>query len=138
MKKIITLLLTILLFSCSSNSDDNNNSSILITPPSWIQGTWLQTVSTDPLTVNPVFKFKSNDFCALTSNIEVCQAQSLQQASQGGASVNVEQTITDSEYKLSITIQGQTTSYRFVKINNTKIEYINPIVGLPNLPLTKQ
>ena len=139
MKKILLISLTFLFLSCSSSSDDNsNNSSNQITPPSWIQGTWLQTMSTDPLITNPVFRFKSNDFCVISSSLEICQAQSIQQAAQSGASTNVEQTINDNEYRLSMTIQGRTTTYRFIKISNTKIEYVNPTNGLPNLPLTKQ
>lgn len=139
MKKILLISLTFLFLSCSSSSDDNtSNSSNQITPPSWIQGTWLQTMSTDPLITQPFLRFKPNDFCVISSSLETCQAQSIQQAAQSGASTNVEQTINDNEYRLSMTIQGQTTSYRFIKISNTKIEYVNPTNGLPNLPLTKQ
>lgn len=139
MKKILLISLTFLFLSCSSSSDDNaSNSSNQITPPSWIQGTWLQTMSTDPLITQPVFRFKPDDFCVISSSIEICQAQSILQAAQSGASTNVEQTINDNEYRLSMTIQGQTTTYRFIKISNTKIEYVNPTNGLPNLPLTKQ
>jgi hypothetical protein len=139
MKKILLISLTFLLISCSSSSDDNsNNVTNQITPPSWIQGTWLQTMSTDPLITQPVFRFKPNDFCVLSSNVEVCNAQNIQQAAQSGATTSVQQTITDSEYTLSMTIQSQTTTYSFIKISNTKIEYVNPTNGLPNLQLTKQ
>lgn len=139
MKKILLISLTFLFLSCSSSSDDNsNNSSNQITPPSWIQGTWLQTTSTDPLITDPFCRFKSNDFCFILSSSEICQAQNIQQAAQSGASTNVEQIINDNEYELSMTIQGLTTTYRFIKISNTKIEYVNPTNGLPNLPLTKQ
>ena len=139
MKKVLLIGLTFLFLSCSSSSDENSsNSSNQITPPSWIQGTWLQTMSTDPLITQPLFRFKPNDFCVISSGVEICQAQNIQQAAQSGASTNVEQTINDNEYRLSMTIQGQTTTYRFIKISNTKIEYVNPTNGLPNLPLTKQ
>lgn len=139
MKKVLLIGLTFLFLSCSSSSDENSsNSTNQITPPSWIQGTWLQTMSTDPLITQPLFRFKPNDFCVISSSVEICQAQNIQQAAQSGASTNVEQTINDNEYRLSMTIQGQTTTYRFIKISNTKIEYVNPTNGLPNLPLTKQ
>lgn len=139
MKKILLISLTFLLIYCSSSSDDNStNVANQITPPSWIQGTWLETTSTDPLITQPVFRFKSNDFCVLSSNVEACNAQNIQQAAQSGATTNVQQTITDSEYTLSMTIQSQTTTYSFIKISNTKIEYVNPTNGLPNLQLTKQ
>lgn len=139
MKKIILISLTLLFLSCSSSSDDNaNNSNNQITPPSWIQGTWLQTMSTDPVITQPLFRFKPNDFCVLSSILEICNAQNIQQASQAGATTNVQQTIKDSEYTLSITIQSLTTTYSFIKISNTKIEYVNPTNGLPNVLLTKQ
>lgn len=139
MKKNLLISLTFLFLSCSSSSDDNSsNSSNQITPPSWIQGTWLQTLSTNPLITQPFFRFKPNDFCIITSNLEICQAQSIQQSPQSGASTSVEQKINDNEYRLSITTQGLTTTYRFIKISNAKIEYVNPTNGLPNIPLTKQ
>jgi hypothetical protein len=62
----------------------------------------------------------------------------IQQALQAGLTTNIQQTITDSAYTLSMTIQSQTTTYSFIKISNTKIEYVSPTNGLPNLPLTKQ
>lgn len=139
MKKNLLISLTFLFLSCSSSSDDNSsNSSNQITPPSWIQGTWLQTLSTNPLITQPSFRFKPNDFCIITSNLEICQAQSIQQSPQSGVSTSVEQKINDNEYRLSITTQGLTTTYRFIKISNAKIEYVNPTNGLPNIPLTKQ
>ncbi len=139
MKKILLISLTFLFLSCSSSSDDNaNNSNNQITPPSWIQGTWLQTIATDPLITQPLFRFKPNDFCVLSSSLEICNAQNIQQASQVGATTNVQQTITDNEYTISITIQSQTTTTSFIKISNTKIEYVNSTIGLPNLQLTKQ
>ena len=136
-KPFILLLASFILLSCSS-SDDSNNNENAINPPSWIQGTWLQTMSTNPLITQPIFRFKSNDFCVLSSNLEICNAQNIQQASQAGAKTSIQQTITDSEYTLSMTIQGQTTTYSFIKISITKIEYVNPTNGLPNLSLTKQ
>lgn len=139
MKKNLLISLTFLFLSCSSSSDDNSsNSSNQITPPSWIQGTWLQTLSTNPLITQPSFRFKPNDFCIITSNLEICQAQSIQQSPQSGVATSVEQKINDNEYRLSITTQGLTTTYRFIKISNAKIEYVNPTNGLPNIPLTKQ
>jgi hypothetical protein len=137
MKKIILLFSITLLFSCS-NSDNDNINNYSITPPSWIHGTWAIVYTTDPVVIQPAFKFKSNDFCVISSSTELCQATSLEQAAQSGANVLVEQTITDTEYELKMTILSQTTTYNFIKINDTKIEYVNPTIGLPNTPLYKQ
>lgn len=140
MKKLVlrTFVLVIILTSCSSNSDSNESNNNSITPPSWIQGIWLQTQSTDPLIISKFCKFTNNDFCVFASSTEICNAQSIQQAAQSGATTNIQQTISDDVYELSLTIQSQTTSYKFIKISSTKIEYVNPISGLPNLPLTRQ
>lgn len=139
MKKLILFSLMAIFFSCSSDSNNEESSSNnQITPPSWIQGTWIQTLATAPLITQPLFRFKSNDFCLVSSNMELCNAESIKQVSQAGAKTNIQQTITDNEYTLSMTIQGQTTTYSFIKISNTKIEYVNPTNGLPNLSLTKQ
>jgi major membrane immunogen (membrane-anchored lipoprotein) len=140
MKKIIFLFAISMLLACSK-SDENKVDTInqnKITPPVWIQGTWLNVFSTNPFTATPFCKFTNSDFCVISSSLENCIAQSIQQASQAGASTNVQQTITDNNYKLTYTIQGQTSTYQFIKISNTKIEYVNPTVGLPNLSLTKQ
>ena len=138
MKKILLISLTFLILNCSTNSDNQSVSNVQITPPSWIQGTWLQTLSTDPLITQPVYRFSENDFCVISSSIETCHAQNLQQASQSGGNVNVEQIITATEYELKITVVSQTTKYNFIKINDTTIEAVNPTNGLPNLTLTRQ
>ena len=138
MKKNLLICLTFLFLSCSSSDDSQSSTTNQISPPSWIQGTWIQTISTDPLITQPLFRFKTNDFCLLSSNLEICNAQNIEQAAKAGITTNVQQTVTDSEYILSMTIQSQTTTYRFIRISSTKIEYVNPINGLPNIPLTKQ
>lgn len=138
MRKLILFSLMTIFFSCSSDSNDEPSSlNNQITPPSWIQGTWLQTMSTNPLITQPIFRFKSNDFCVLPSNLEICNAESIKQALQAGAKTSIQQTITDSEYTLTMTIQGQTTTYSFIRKSTTKIDYVNPTNGLPNLSLTK-
>jgi hypothetical protein len=125
MKKLLFVFTALLLFSCSSSSDDNNNSSNLFNPPTWIH----QIVS---------FVFKKNDFCTKALNLEICLNENLVTAKKSGASVNVDEAISESEYKFSYTIQGQTSYYHFIKISNTKIELVNPTQGLPNDALIKQ
>lgn len=132
MKKLLFVFTALLLFSCSSSSDDNNSSNSLFHPPTWIQGTWKDI---DGITG---FTFKKNDFCSLAVNFETCLNENLVAAKKAGASVNVDETISESEYKFSYTIQGSTTYFHFKKITNTKIELVNPIQGMPNAPLIKQ
>jgi YHS domain-containing protein len=136
MKKYILFFCIIFLISCSSSDSDNNSNSSLH-PPSWIQGTWAQVI-TDPIIIIPFCKFTSNDFCLIASNLETCIRQPLENASQSGANVNVDETISDTEYKFSYSIEGQTYYYHFIKISDTKIEFVNPNQGLPNVPLFKQ
>jgi hypothetical protein len=129
MKKLLFAFTSLLLLSCSTSSDDDNNSSNLFNPPSWIQGTWSNEIAG--------FVFKKNDFCSKVSNLEICLNESLVAAKKSGASVNVDEDTSESEYKFSYTIQGQTSYYHFIKISNTKIELVNPNQGLPNAPLIK-
>lgn len=140
MKKSLIIFLTVLLFSCSSSDDKNESSTsnISITPPSWIQGTWLQVLSNSPYIAEPTLRFKSDDLCLLTSSLEQCNAENLRQSARIGVLTKVEQVITDKEYKLSITIQSQTVTYHFIKINSSKIEWVYFNNGLGNLSLIKQ
>lgn len=130
MRKLLFVLSLVILFSCSSSSDDDNSSN-LFNPPSWIQGTWKDGLSLG-------YRFSSNDFCLLASSLETCHRQTLEHFQKSGASVNVDEDISENEYKFSYTIQGQTSYYHFKKITNTKIELVNPVQGQPNTALTKQ
>jgi len=141
MKKLISLLFIIFLFvNCSNSSDDDNSSSSSnsITPPSWIQGTWSQIISNNPYIAEPTLRFKNDDFCALVSSFEQCNAENIKQSTRIGIPTKVEQVISDKEYKLTITIQSQTAVYHFIKINPSKIEWVYYNNGLPNLQLIKK
>ena len=139
MKQLIFVSLIFLFISCSSDSDESqSNTANQITPPSWIQGTWSQRIgSPNDYTYLPTFRFKPNDFCSLNSNIETCFGNSIQQSNGG---VTSSQVINENEYKLTITINGsQTTTYHFLKINDTKIEYVvEPSSVYDNLELFKE
>lgn len=129
MRKLLFVLSLVILFSCSSSSDDDNSSN-LFNPPSWILGTWSNEIAS--------FVFKKNDFCTRVSNLESCLNDNLLAAKKTGVSVNVDEEISENEYKFSYTIQGQTSYYHFKKITNTKIEFIDPVQGQPNTPLFKR
>ena len=128
MKKILFLSIVTILFSCSSDDDKNNNKN-QITPPAWIQGTWDNSNGV-------AYKFKSNDFCTMILNFENCTAATIELSSTGGFTTNVEQTITDTEYKLSYTVANSTVTYRFIKISATKIKDVS--VSDDGAILTKQ
>ena len=129
MKKLFLILtIAILSVSCSSSDDSSNNSSQL-NPPSWIQGTWA-VVYTDPVIIQPFCRFTSDKFCTIASNQEICLMEN--------EATTVTQTSTDSSFSFSYTTAGQTSSFAFIKISSTKIEYVNPNQGLPNLQLDKQ
>lgn len=135
-KYLILLLITVLVVSCSSSNDDVSQNSNTLNPPDWIKGTWAyKSGSPGEYTYTPIYNFKNNDFCSIIGNTEFCTMQS-----QGSMSViKVTETKTDTDYKFSFTVQGITTSYHFIKISNTKIEYVKPVQGISlNQELFKQ
>lgn len=135
MKKILYLFSILLFVSCSS-SDDSNDGNSLINPPNWIQGTWAQ-INEDPYIEIPFCKFKSDDFCTITSSTDICIKLSLEASQLAGGSVDVNETISPTQYKLSYSISGFETSHHFIKISDSEIEYINANAGLPNINLIK-
>lgn len=131
MKNLLIVFTALLLFSCSSSSDDNNSSNSNFHPPAWIQGTWKDDMSFG-------YKFSTNDFCTIVSLSEICLRETLEQAKKSGANVKVNEEISENTYKFSYTVQGLTSTYHFIKISNTKIEFVNPTQGLPNISYIKQ
>lgn len=134
MKKLLFVFTALLLFSCSSSSDDNNNSSNSdFHPPAWIQGTWKDDTSFG-------YKFTSDNVCLLVSINQNCFKEMINNYNASipnSSSVN-ESIKSDTEYKFSYTVQGTTQYFHFKKITNTKIEFVNPTQGLPNIPYIKQ
>lgn len=125
MKKIIALFLIFsVLYSC--NSDDNGNSSSSLNPPEWIQGRWLESGGMSG------FHFKTNDFCSITFSSEMCYVE-LFNSLPNQQQVIFEETIKNNDvyefnYKTTGMGAGQTVFYRFERISNSKILYINPIM----------
>lgn len=120
-----TVLLTL---SCSfdDNSSNNaNNNSSKITPPAWIQGTWAEEgIYYDTGSVFG-FKFVANDFCTVSPGSENCYAYLLT-SSQG--QVQIEQFISDNEYKAIMKTAGQSnTLFHLVKVNSSEIKNISII-----------
>ncbi|NRT14699.1 hypothetical protein HNP99_001043 [Flavobacterium sp. 28A] len=139
MKKILLLSLTLAfsLISCSSPDSSDNNSTTSINPPSWMQGTWsIDYGYDDEPDLTPLFKFKNNDFCVL-SGIEICYAEYLKQISKTGIKAEIEQSVTENEYKLSITTQSVKATYNFYRVSSNKIKYNNPDAGSVFVDLVK-
>ncbi|QSW88305.1 hypothetical protein J0383_18830 [Flavobacterium endoglycinae] len=136
MKKIYILLLTtLIIFSCSSSEDSNSKNNSL-NPPAWIQGTWAQKYgSNGSYTYQPTFIFTKNDFCTISLNSSSCISESLNNTPD----LKINESRTNSEYKFSLKTNGVTTSYRFIKVSDSKIEYdIYPDQNVPNMELFKQ
>lgn len=110
MKKVFLLFLTASLFACSSD-DSSETTTQLFNPPIWIQGTWMD--NSNPPTGG--FKFTSDDLCALNFNTEMCFK---------GTSVTTQETISDTEYKVSIGVANSTNIYHFKKVSPTQIKYV--------------
>lgn len=69
-------------------------------------------------------------------NIEDCTAEVIELSSKAGFTTNIEQTITDTEYKLSYTSANSTITHRFIKISATKIKDVS--ISEDGDALTKQ
>lgn len=133
MKKLLFMASTVMLtLSCSSSDDSsannsNNNSSSKITPPAWIQGTWVDKDTYDEVGYKIGFVFKSNDICMLNISHETCWKESvdLHNNTPNAPKATVNQNISDTEYKCSITLASQTIYYNFQKINSNTIKNID-------------
>lgn len=112
MKKILLLsLLFIGLISCSSSDDGNKANQI--TPPSWIQGTWLLEGSP----VSSGYKFSSNDFCLIALTSATCHKDTLELYEGSEITTNVTQEISDSNYSIEVTIGSSIQTYNFEKVS---------------------
>lgn len=124
MKKLLLFACTIAFtVACSSNDDNssnNSNNNANITPPAWIQGTWLMEGSQ-----NFGYKFYSNDICQTQLTSDVCMKETINLYQGYQAVTNVTQQISDTEYKCIITISGQKVNYHFQKISATTIKDVN-------------
>src|SRR5690554_2020023 len=130
MKKLLLIASSVLLtLSCgtsddSSSNNSNNNSSSKITPPTWIQGTYYQVFEGSERKQFG-YKFYSNDLCVLQYTHENCMQGSIDIYQGTNAYTNVEQSITDTEYKCTITIQSQKLNYHFQKVSDNTIKDVN-------------
>ena len=122
MKKLLLFASIVLTLSCSSddNSSSSNNSSSKITPPAWIQGTW---VMEDVATYG--YKFYTDDLCQIISSHENCMKEYINLYQGTNVVTNVSQQISDTEYKCSITVSAITNNFHFQKISPNVIKDVN-------------
>lgn len=106
MKKIILLAsIAVLSLSCTSDSDSdnnsNNNSNSQITPPSWIQGTWLLEHEGTEQKLGG-YRFISDNLCqVMVGNVgENCFKESLEMSKSIGLTTIVDQEISEGLYKI--------------------------------------
>ncbi len=140
MKKLLFMASTVMLtLSCSSSDDSsannsNNNSSSKITPPAWIQGTWAR----EDL-ANMGYTFYKDDLCNFIGGSQYCQKEYVNLYQGTGVVTNVVQSISDTDYKCTVTISMQTSTYHFQKVNSTTIRVLQePGSVNANLILKKQ
>jgi hypothetical protein len=126
MKKIILTIFTLTLVACTSDSD-NASSNSAITPPTWIQGVWLQDDGMGGV-ANNGYQFTSDDFI-LKGLVDYSFKNQINTNLSVGANSTVLETKTDSNYNISITLSTATSNYNFVKISSTKIEWVNDPMG---------
>lgn len=129
MKKLLLLACTIAFtVGCSSNDDNssnNSNNNTSITPPAWIQGTWAEeTIYYDTGSIFG-FKFTSNDVCVVSPVQENCFKYLIDMSPE---TVQVEQSISDTEYKVVMKTIAQTSTIAHIrKISANKIVDISII-----------
>src|SRR5690554_5897750 len=124
MKKLLLIASSVLLtLSCSSSDDDSsnnsNNNSSKITPPAWILGVWNRED-----VPNMGYIFYSDDLCNFIGGSQYCQKEYVNLYQGTDVVTNVVQSISDTEYKCTVTISMQTSNYHFQKIDGNTIRVI--------------
>ncbi|WCM42290.1 hypothetical protein MG290_01060 [Flavobacterium sp. CBA20B-1] len=102
----------------SSSNNSNNNSSSKITPPAWIQGTWIKKGETD----NVGYRFTSDDFCQLVILNEFCW-----KASMGvqNSDSSISQDISNTTYSIKYTAMGISSIFSFKQKSSSEIIWTN-------------
>lgn len=110
------LVFLITLTSCSSDSE--TNSDIAITPPEWIQGTWMQEGSNG-------FKFTNNDLILmLLGGAQQSQKELLLVAAKSDQSVSATNGGSSDSYSLTFNLSaGQSVVYIFEKLSDNSITW---------------
>lgn len=128
MKKISIFFFLILICACSNSDDTNNSIAPSINPPSWIQGYWLRQVdaTTGSVTDLQGIKAYNDDFYFTQLGSGNSMKALIASTVQSGGTAVVNEIITNSEYKLNITLNGMSyPQYYYKKSSSTKIQYFD-------------
>lgn len=128
MKNSLIIASAVLLtMSCSSSDDNSNNNNSKITPPTWIHGTWINLEIYNDTGYKIGYKFTTDDLCILDNSFENCWKKLVDDSNTENYPypINIEQKISDVEYKCFITSTTQTNHYQFKKISSTSIEILS-------------
>lgn len=128
MKKLLLIASAVVLsISCSSSDDASNNNISRITPPTWIHGTWINLEIYNDTGYKIGYKFTTDDLCILSNSSENCWKKLVDDSNTVNYPypMNVEQTISETEYTCSITQASQTNHYQFRKVSSKTIEILN-------------
>lgn len=117
--RVILVFSLIWLISCSSS--DDSSASQFFNSPKWIQGTWLYI---DNDVVVGGFEFTSDNFISILGNYQHTTdfKELLELQAQAGASPNVDETITGTEYSFTLDYGFQSQSFSFYKVSENRIE----------------
>lgn len=133
MKKLLLMAsLLVLSVSCADIVDaeiptNNSTNNSKITPPAWIQGTWVDKETYDLTGYKMGYIFRTDDVCMLNVSHETCWKESidLHNNTPNAPKATVNQNISDTEYKCSITLASQTIHYNFQKVSSNTIKNID-------------
>lgn len=120
MKKLtLILMMAITTLSCSSNDDEVvKQEKQFFNPPTWIQGKWYKDGT-------PLYKFTQDDFYVIAGSNETSFKAILQQGESGGTKSSVDESISDTNYDFVIKSGAANYEYKFKKITDTKIQWVN-------------
>ena len=107
--------------SDDSSSNNSNNNSAKITPPVWIQGVYYQVIEGSDAKMGG-YRFYSDDICVLAHTSETCMKGTFDVYQGTNLYINVEQNITNTEYKCTINLGAQKINYHFQKVSDNTIK----------------
>lgn len=109
-----------MLSSCTTEEYDvlpTQEAQEFFNPPSWIQGKWQKD--------NTVFyKFTKDDFFLISGNNET-SFKAILSTPGAGSNVGVDESISSTDYNFVIKSGTQNHEYKFKKINNNTIQWVN-------------
>lgn len=120
MKKLtLIVMMAIATLSCSSNEDEIvKQEKQFFNPPTWIQGKWYKDGTA-------LYKFTKDDFYTISGSSETSYKSILEQGESNGAKSSVDESISDTNYDFVIKSGVANYEYKFKKITDTKIQWVN-------------